>query len=215
MKLRIDSPVIQAGIKLTNLLILNLFWVIGCLPIVTIGTSTIAAYTVTLKMTEEREGPGMAAQFWTAYLKNLKHGVPMTLILLAGLWSVWMDWQLFEKLEGNPIGFLMLALVVLCLLLAHFLYAFPLEARYENRLLITFSNARRIFIRYIVKTLGLLGVLFLQFLLFTQVNTVLIFAGFFCLPILMIYTVSRTIMPLFREIEKTGGAQEEFTTAAE
>ena len=29
MKLRIDSPFIQTGIKLTNLLILNLFWVIG------------------------------------------------------------------------------------------------------------------------------------------------------------------------------------------
>ena len=56
MKLRVDSPVIQAGIKLTNLLILNLYWVIGCLPVLTIGASTAAAFTVTLKMTEDREG---------------------------------------------------------------------------------------------------------------------------------------------------------------
>ena len=55
MKLRVDSPIIQAGIKLTNLLILNLYWVIGCLPLVTIGASTTAAFSVTLKMTEDGE----------------------------------------------------------------------------------------------------------------------------------------------------------------
>lgn len=210
MKLRMDSPVIQVGIKLTNLLILNLFWVIGCIPVVTIGASTIAAFTVTLKMTEGREGLSMTAQFWSAYIKNLKHGIPLTLILLAGIWSVWMDWQIFDKIEGNPIGFLILAMVVLLLLAVHFLYVFALEARYDNRLLTNLSNAQRLFVRYIGRSIGLMGILFLQFLLFTQVNTALIFAGFFCLPILMIYTVSQAAMPMFRKVEKTGGAPEEF-----
>ena len=121
MKLRIDSPFIQTGIQITNLLILNFFWIIGCIPIVTIGTSTIAAFTVTLKMTEGREGLSMTVQFWSAFVQNLKHGIPLTLILLAGIWSVWMDWQIFDKFDGNPIGFLILALAVIFLLLVHFL----------------------------------------------------------------------------------------------
>jgi len=210
MKLRIDSPFIQGGIRITNLLLLNIFWVIGCIPVVTIGASTIAAFTVTLKMVEDREGTSMAVQFWTAYGKNLKHGIPLTLIFLAGIWSVWMDWQIFDKVEGNPIGFLILAIALLALLMVHFLYVFALEARYENRLLMSLSNARRIFIRYFGRSIGLVGILFLQFLLFTQVNTVLIFAGFFCLPILMIYTISQVAMPMFRKIEKGAGAPEEF-----
>lgn len=210
MKLRIDSPIIQGGIKLTNLLILNLFWVIGCIPIITIGTSTIAAFTVTLKMSEDREGTSMTTQFWSAYVKNLKHGIPLTLILLAGIWSIWVDWQIFDKIEGNPIGFLIIALLLILILLVHFLYIFPLEARYDNRLLASLSNAQRLFVRYIGRSMGLVGILFLQFLLFTQVNTVLIFAGFFCLPILMIYTTSQIAMPIFRQVEKTGGAPEEF-----
>ena len=74
MKLQVDSPVILAGIKVSNLLILNLFWVIGCLPLVTAGASTIAACTVALKMVENREGPGMTVQFWQAFVGNLKHG---------------------------------------------------------------------------------------------------------------------------------------------
>ena len=105
--MRIDSPIISAGIKLTNLLILNLYWVIGCLPVITIGTSTIAAFSVTLKMTEDREGASMTVQFWKAYVKNLKHGIPLSLILLAGCGSIlcspwrpdtrtacWRDWPM-------------------------------------------------------------------------------------------------------------------------
>lgn len=210
MKLRVDSPIIQAGIKITNLLILNLFWVIGCIPIVTIGASTIAAFTVTLKMAEDREESGVTAAFWSAYIKNLKHGIPLTLIFLVGIYSVWMDWQLFDKLEGNPIAFLIMAMLIVMLLAIHFLYIFPLEARYQNSLLTALNNARNIFIRYIGRSLGLVGILFLQFLLFTQVNIVLIFAGFFCMPILMIYTASQVAMPIFHKVEQTGGAPEAF-----
>ena len=210
MKLRIDSPVIQAGIKLTNLLILNLYWVIGCLPILTIGASTTAAFTVTLKMTEDREEPGITRAFWSAYVKNLRHGVPLTAILLAGFYAIWLNWQCFEKLEGNPIGFLLLAVLGVLLIVVHFLYIFPLEARYENKLLQALSNARNIFIRYIGRTLGLIGTLFIQVLFFTQVSPMITYIGLFCMPILMIYTTSQIIMPLFRKIEKTGGKAEEF-----
>lgn len=210
MKLRVDSPIIQAGIKITNLLILNLYWVIGCLPLVTIGASTTAAFTVTLKMAEDREESGVTRAFWTAYVQNLKHGVPLSLILLAGVYATWINWQCFDKLEGNPLVFLLMAVTMVLLLAVHFLFIFPLEARYQNGLLAALNNARNIFIRYIGRSMGLVGVLFLQFLFFTQVNTVLIFAGFFCMPILMIYTVSQAAMPIFRKVEQTGGVPEEF-----
>lgn len=211
MKLRIDSPIISTGIKLSNLLILNLYWIIGCLPIVTIGTSTIAAFTVTLKMTEDREGPGMTSQFWSAYVRNLKHGIPLTVILAAAVYSVWLDWQLFDRLEGNPIGFLLLALAVLFLLLVHYLYAFALEARYENRLLASLSNSRKIIVRFPLRSLSLVGILVVQVLLFTQVAPFVTYIGLFCCPILMIYTVSQIAMPIFRRLEKDATASDGFS----
>lgn len=211
MKLRIDSPIITTGIKLSNLLILNLYWVIGCLPIITIGASTIAAFTVTLKMTEDREDPGMTVQFWSAYVRNLKHGIPLTLILAAAAYSVWIDWQLFEKLENNPIGFLILAMLVIFLLLLHYLYVFALEARYENRLLSNLANSRKICVRFFLRTLGLAGILVVQFLLFTQVAPFLTYIGIFCCPILMIYTVSQISMPIFRRLEADNTAHDGFS----
>lgn len=214
MKLQVDSPVISAGIKIANLLILNFYFLVGCLPIVTIGTSCIAAFTVTLKMSEDRESPGMTAQFWSAWIHNLKHGIPLTLILAVGIYSVWMDFQLFNKLENNPMGFLILALVMIFLLLLHFIYVFPLEARYENKLLTALANSRKICVRFFLRTLGLVGILIIQVLLFTQVAPVLRYIGVFCGPILMIYTTSQIIMPIFRRLDQDSTAHDGFSAAA-
>ena len=213
MKLNMDSPWITAGIKVTNLLILNLYWVIGCLPVVTAGASTIAAFEVTLKMAEDREDPGMTRAFWSAYRKNLKHGIVLTLILAAGCYSVWLDFQMFNKLQGNPVGFLILAIAVIVLLAVHFLYVFALEARYENTVLNSLSNSRRICARFFLRTLGLAGILALQYLLFTQVSLFLMYSGLFFAPILAIYTVSQISMPIFHKLENDRNANDGFTVS--
>lgn len=203
--MRIDSPVITAGIKLTNLLILNLYWIIGCLPVITIGVSTIAAYTVTLKMVEDREGSSMTVQFWKAYVKNLKHGVPLSLILLAGCGSIWADVKMIQNHTGDSMGLLTAGILLLLLLVLHFLYLFPLEARYQNSLLTGISNARGIFLCNLGRSLGLTGILLVEFLLVTQLNTPLRTFSIIFLPILMIYTVSKAAFPMFRKLEETAG----------
>lgn len=214
MKFRIDSPFVTVGMKIANLLILNFYWIIGCLPVVTIGTSTIAAFTVTLKMTEDTEDMSMTRQFWSAYRKNLKHGIPLTLIAAAAIYSVWIDWQLFEKLDGNPMGFLILAIAVVVLLLVHYLYIFPLEARYENRLSIALVNSRKICIRFFLRTLSLVGILLVQAFLFT-LNVLMMYIGLFCAPILAIYTTSQIVMPIFHKLEGNSMASDGFAVTGE
>lgn len=211
MKLRVDSPVIQTGIRLVDLLILNLLWAVGCIPVVTAGASTIAAFTVTLKMTEHRESSGVFAAFWRAYVQNLRHGVPLTLIFAVVVYGMWLDWQLFRNLEGNTVGFLIVGVLAGFFLLMHYLYVFPLEARYANTMWRSLSNSRRIFMRFFVRTLGLVGILVIQVLLFTQISYVLLYIGIFCLPILMIYTTSQVVMPIFRKIEKDSAAGDGFS----
>lgn len=202
---RIDSPVISAGIKLTNLLILNLYWIIGCLPVITIGISTIAAFSVTLKMTEDREGVSMTVQFWKAYVKNLKHGILLSLILLAGCGSILLDVRMIEAHTGDTTGLLTAGIVLILLLLLHFIYVFPLEARYRNGLLAGLANARGIFIVHLKRSLALTGILLAEFLLVTQLNTPLRTFSILFLPILMIYTVSKAVMPVFRKLEEETG----------
>lgn len=203
--MRVDSPIISTGIRIADLLILDIYWLIGCLPVVTIGTSTIAAFTVTLKMTEDREGASMTVQFWQAYARNLKHGVPLSLILLAGYGSIWLDIRMIEAHTGDKMGLLTAGILLLLLLLLHFLYVFPLEARYQNSLIAGLSNARGIFLCNPGRSFALIGILLAEFLLVTQLNTPLrLFSAFF-LPILMIYTISKMVMPVFRKMENPSG----------
>lgn len=211
MNLKIDSPIIEHGTKIVNLLILNFYWIVGCLPVVTAGASTIAAFTVTLKMTEERESMSMTRQFWSAWVKNLRHGIPLTLILAVLGYSLWMDFQLFNKLENNPVVFLLLGIALIVLIALHFLYVFPLEARYENSLWASLTNSRKIFVRFFLRSLSLIGILAVQYLLFFYVAPVVTYIGIFCGPILAIYTTSQIIMPIFRKLEADSSAHDGFT----
>lgn len=214
MKFRLDSKFVTIGTKIADLLILNLYWILGCLPIITIGTSTIAAFSVTLKMAENTEGTSVTHGFWFAYVKNLRHGIPLTLIAGAVLYSVWLDWQMFEKLEGNPLAFLLLAMIAGFLLAVHFLYIFPLEARYENRLSVALANSRKICVRFFLRTLSLMGILVIQGFLFT-LNTLMMYIGLFCAPILAIYTTSQIVMPIFHKLEENAMASDGFAVTGE
>lgn len=215
MKFNAESGFLYYGSRIVDLLLLNIMWAIGCIPLVTIGASTIAAFTVTLKMAEKRESAGAIRQFWSAYVHNLKHGVPLTLLAGVVLYGVWLDFQLFHNLEKNALPFLIIGLIVLFVLFMHYIYVFPLEARYENTLFKSLINSRKIFIRFFLRTLGLMGILVIQVLLFMGINSFLMYVGFFVLPILMIYTTSQIIMPIFRKIEGDSKASDGFTISQE
>ena len=76
-----DSPFWSFMSRLADLIILNLLWIVFCIPVVTIGASTTAMYRVTLNMVRG-EGSGVVRMFWDAFRLNLKQAVLIFLILL-------------------------------------------------------------------------------------------------------------------------------------
>lgn len=46
----IDSPVMRVLGRLGDIIILNMIFVVGCIPVITIGTSLSALYAVAMKM---------------------------------------------------------------------------------------------------------------------------------------------------------------------
>lgn len=210
MKLNLDSPWIQAGIKLTNMLILNFWFMVGCLPLVTIGTSIIAASSVCLKMTEDREEAAITRTFWKAWKENLSTGILYTVAALVILWAIWMNWQIFDKFANAPIVCLIAALLGLVLLVAHFLYAFLLEARYANKPFAALINSRKICVRFFLRTLGLGVALVVQYMLFYQTSALLTYIGLFCAPVCMIYTICKVGMPILHKLEADSMASDGF-----
>lgn len=199
-----DSPLYKFMRNLTDLVTINLLWMLCSLPIVTFGGATIAAFDVTMKMAGDEEGH-VAAQFLQAFKANFKNGIPYGLLFLLCGYVVWLDFSLFEQVDGNPMILLIMGIVAAFVFVLCFLFAFPLQARYENTLINTLKNSADIAARYFVRTLTLIVVLVVEvFLIFW--NTTTMFIGLLIGPACMIYTISGYARYFFRLIEQEPGA---------
>lgn len=105
----IDNPIWNFIGKLVDMLLLTCLWIIGSLPVITIGASTAALYTVAWKLSENKEGY-LIRQFFHAFRKNFKRGTVIELIIVLagvvlitdiriafyidGLWGKMMFWAL-------------------------------------------------------------------------------------------------------------------------
>lgn len=200
----LDGPLYKLMSKFGALLKINLLWVLFSLPIVTLGGATIAAYDVFLKMTAEEE-EYIGRQYIHSFKKNFKTGIPYGVLLLFCIYVVWLDFSLFEQLEGNPVILLIMGMIAGFVFLISFLFAFPLQARYENTLINTLKNSADISIKFFVRTLTLIIALAVELAFFLWSTTTLVF-GILIGPACLMYTVAAYAAIFFREIEKEPGS---------
>ncbi len=189
---------------LFDLLKLNFLWIIFSLPIVTLGGATVAAFDIAMRMAGDEEGH-IARDFVASFKRNFKSGIPYGLLLLLCSYVVWLDFSLFEQIEGNPIILLIMGMIAAFVFLLSFLFAFPLQARYENTLIKTLKNSADICTRYFVRTLSLIVVLFVEVMLIYWNETTLLI-GALIGPACIIYTISGYARYFFGLIEKEPGS---------
>ena len=207
--LSMQSGLMRGLTQAVNVVLLSFWFWVGCIPVVTIGASLIAAYRVALKMTyDEDEYVAVTSEYWKGFQQNWRHGIVYTLLAGAALYSAWMAWQLFEVSAGNPIGFLLLTVLLVFVVALHVLYTFPLEARYAQTVRITLRNARRMVRVYWQRTFIIVGLLAIEFLFFFTVNSFLVLLGRVFGPVVFILTISGVITPALKKIEKENGIYE-------
>ncbi len=186
--------------RIWDLLVLNFLFILGSLPIITFGVSAIATYTVALKVVEDTDESIIRAYF-KAYKANLSQGIILTIAYIIGIGAVALDFLLFDIVDGNPIGFLILGIVSAFFVYVHFFYVWALAARYENTVYLLLTNSRRIFIRYFLRSLSSTVLIAFIIWLFFLNQWVLLFIGVFLAPILIISIKSAFAIKLFRKIE--------------
>ena len=95
-----DSPIMQFLSRLTDLFILNFLFLICSIPIVTIGASATALYSVTLKMAKNEESY-IFSSFFRAFKNNFRHStISWMILLLAGI-VLWMDYRAVGMMGGS------------------------------------------------------------------------------------------------------------------
>ncbi|MEH7305224.1 YesL family protein [Neobacillus drentensis] len=134
----IEGRIFSTLAKIFDLLMLNIVFLIGCLPIVTIGASMTALYSVTLKMVRDEECY-VVKDFWSSFKKNLKQSSIFWLAALFGLTSFIFLAQAIVHTNNTLVLFPLLFLVTVSVLT--FMYVFPLIAKFENSSFHILKNA--------------------------------------------------------------------------
>jgi uncharacterized membrane protein YesL len=196
----VDGPLYRFISRFWDMIKLNLLWLLCSLPIVTMGASTAAAFSITLKMVDEQEGY-IAKDFFKAFKSNLKQGSIMGILFLIALVALWLDFQFFNLLDTNPVIFLIMGFVGIFIFTLTFLYAFPLLARYQNSIINTMKNSFDISIRYFVRTLLLIFVLIFEVMI-CMWNEWTLIVGVLIGPACIFLTISGFALRFFRELEK-------------
>lgn len=196
----VDSPLYRFLMKFMDVLKLNFMWLLFSLPVITIGASTVAAMSVALKMVDDEEGY-IGRSFIKAFKENWKQGIVLGIITLIGVYAVYLDFQFFNAIEGNPIIFLFIGIISAYLIFTGLIYAYPLVARYENTLINTIKNSLDISRRYFGRTLFLAVLLAFEYVIF-NFNTTMLFFGIIIGPAFAIFTIAAISKRIFQKIEK-------------
>lgn len=151
-----DNPIMQFLSRLTDIFILNILFIVCSIPVVTIGASATALYSVTLKMVKNEESY-IFRSFFGAFKTNFKQSTVSWLILMLVGTVLWCDYRalgIMEEPLQRIFSFVLFSVGVLFLFTA--LYLFPYIARFENTLKNSIKNSFMISIAQLPYTLLLL-----------------------------------------------------------
>lgn len=196
----VDSPLYRFFNRLWDIIQLNFFWLLCCIPIVTIGASTAAAFHVCMKMVDDEEGY-ISKEFFKGFKENWKQGTIVGFLAILASYAVYLDVQIFEAVEGNPIGFLIVAMLSGFLFFLCLIYAYPLLVRYRNSLIGTLKNSFTIARRYFLRTLFLAFILMIEIIVWIY-NSTTLFIGFLIGPACIMFTIAGMALRIFQVIEK-------------
>ena len=149
-----DNPFFRFMGRVADLMILNIIFLVCCIPVVTIGPAITAMYYTTLKMVRNEESY-IVKGFFHSFKQNLRQGIIINLILLAIGILLFLDMRVvvgnFQGTAGKAMYVVIWLGVVLYALI--FVYIYPLLSRFYNTIRNTFTNALLISIRHLPVTI--------------------------------------------------------------
>lgn len=186
---------------ISNLICLNILWLVGCIPVITAGASTVAMYTVLLKYVDGGDD-AVFKPFLRAFFEGVRKVTMLWIInlligaaMLAGTVYLLNDTNLWLKCIFGGLLFIYGAATS---------YLYPLLARYQNKSSNMIFNAFALSTRHIlssvfVVTLNVTPVLLLIFFpeIFMKMFLVWILMGFS----LIAYLNIKILLPTFKKYE--------------
>lgn len=201
-----ENPFIQFLVRVGDLIILNVLFILCSAPVVTLGASLTALHRVTQNMLFEQEEPLLKA-FFRAFRQNFKQSTLAWLVELVVIVSLVCDVLLVMAYFNGGLAKAMYILVAVLAILVAGVYAYlmPLIARYENGMRQQVNNALVLAIIKLPKTLLLVFLNLLPVILvlisvpvFVQTLIFWVVIGFAFVS----FIESSSLKPVFQQLEK-------------
>lgn len=118
--------------KIFDLIVVSVYWLLGCLPVITIGASFCALYAaVTKSVRHDRDT--ISKQFWHAYRQNLIPSVFLTLIYGGVIFLMLLNIGILQAKTDSLLGlfFMVLYGLVIIFFITSACYAFPALSQFD------------------------------------------------------------------------------------
>ncbi len=152
-----DSKIMQIISRVTDLILLNILYLLTCLPVFTVGAATSAMYTLCFRMMRE-EDSGVLKPYFKAFRENFKQGTAIWLLILlvVGPALYYFDrvWQMGGIVRFSGLLFILIA--VAGLMTAS--YAFPWISQFRNTTSQSLQNALILSVSHLPRSLCILGI---------------------------------------------------------
>lgn len=117
--------------KIFDLIVVSVYWLLGCLPVITIGASFSALYAaVTKSVRHDRDS--ISKQFWHAYKQNLLPSIPLTLIYGGVIFAMLLNIGILDAKTDSLWGlfFIVLYAFTIVFFIVSACYVFPALSRF-------------------------------------------------------------------------------------
>lgn len=149
-----DSRLMRYMARLADLILLNLLFLLTCVPVVTVGASLTALYSVCFRLGTEREG-STARDYFRAFRANFAQATGLWLLELVSVGGT-LACAVLARSMGGWLHYLTVPSVGLCVLaVLLFGYAFPLLSRFENSVGGILRNSLLLSIGYLPRSLAI------------------------------------------------------------
>ncbi len=166
-KLFTESPIFQFLSRVADMMIVNVLFIVCCLPVVTVGAS-LAGLTKVTQNISLGKAPSVIKTFFRAFRGNFKQATITWLALALIAASLVCDLLLIDTfLPGTTVAAVLrgLVLVVALACLAVASYLFPLIVRYDNGLKQHLQNAMILTIYKLPRTIAMVALNAVPFVL--------------------------------------------------
>lgn len=136
-----DSGFFRVLSRVADLMILNIVFIVCCIPIVTIGPALTAMHYVTLKMVDNKEGY-IVRGFFKSFRQNLRQAMIIWVILLLLGCLLATDLVILRDSTGMILQ--VMRVFIFATFVVYFMeliYVFPTLAKFDNSVRATMKNA--------------------------------------------------------------------------